>query len=300
MDREKLPNPNYASGNTACFLGGHRDRRADLRSVLLLYDTVYRALPQERDFDAFLTSQTVSREELISLIAEGKLVLVLNNLESRYERDFLLNAYETNKFSVIGRRGISTAVASYLVELRDRYLKRFPQIMNLAAEFYAKGIWDEDELFTIAAKVCSWPVVGIADSFDQFERVASGDGFILEGLLESLLAGLGKNDRGILDTILLFGANDQLAASALNATLLFCGSQDSGDKWERFSAKTLSRVMLSYWYDDISLETIRKIRNSTYEENSKLELFDSKKTCRRGRLSSWQNSITLETSSEGY
>lgn len=278
VPREKLSNPNYTFGNTACFLSGHGDRRADLRSALLLYDTVYLALPLERDFDGFLTSQAVSREELISLIAEGKLVLVLNNSECRYERDFLLNAYKTNKFSVIGRRGINTVVASYLVELRDRYLKRFPQIMDLAAEFYAKGIRDEDELFVIAAKVCSWPVVGVADSFDQFERVGPlGNSIVLKGLLEPFLAGRGKNDRDILDTILLFGASDQLVASALNATQLFFGSQDSSDKWERSSAETLSRLMLSYWYDDMSLETIRKIRNSTYEENSRLELFDSKK-----------------------
>lgn len=278
VPREKLPNPNYTFGNTACFLSGHGDRRADLRGVLLLYDTVYLALPLERDFDAFLTSQAVSREELISLIAEGKLVLVLNNSESRYERSFLLNAYEVNKFSIIGRRGINTVVASYLVELRDRYLKRFPQIMDLAAEFYAKGIRDEDEMFMAAAKVCSWPVVGIADSFDLFERIGPlGNSIVLKGLLEPFLAGRGKNDRDILDAILLLGANDQLVASALNATQLFCSSQDSSDKWERFSAETLSRLMLSYWYDDMSLETIRKIRNSTYEENSRLELFDSKK-----------------------
>lgn len=83
--------------------------------------------------------------------------------------------------------------------------------------------------------------------------------------------------------MLLFGLNDQLAASALNATQLFCGVKNDGG-WGRLSAETLSGLLLSYWYSGSSLKTIQEIRNSTYEENSRLELFDSKKNVSVGKV----------------
>lgn len=185
-----LPNPNYAFGGTACFLSGYGSERADLRSALLLYDTVYLSLPLESRFEAFLASQAVTREELISLVERGRLVLVLNNQESRYERGFLLDAYRCDPFSVIGRRSVNTLVASYLAELRDRYRKRFPHLMEFAAELYAKGSSDGNKLLMLAASVCSWPVVGLANGFEQMDRVGPlGNGFVLKGLLDPFLEG---------------------------------------------------------------------------------------------------------------
>ncbi len=283
--RQDLPNPNYAFGGTACFLSGCGGRRADLRSALLLYDTVYLALPMEKWFDAFLADQAVSREELISLVEQGRLVLVLNNLESRYERSFLLDIYHCDSFSIIGRRGINTLVVSYLAEMRDRYLKRFPHLMEFAAEFYAKGMGDGDKLLMLVASVCSWPVVGLANSFEQMDRIGSlGNGIVLKGLFDPFLEGRSKSDQDNLNAMLLFGVNDQITASALNATQLFSGIMDGSGEWERFSAETLSKLLLSYWYNDASLKTIQEIRNCTYEENSRLELFDSKKNVSVGKV----------------
>lgn len=49
----------------------------NLRSLLLLYDTVYLALPIENFLDEFLEMQGMKKKELVQLVSMGKVVLLL-------------------------------------------------------------------------------------------------------------------------------------------------------------------------------------------------------------------------------
>lgn len=90
----------------------------NLRSLLLLYDTVYLALPIGNFLDEFLEMQGMKKKELVQLVSMGKVVLLLGNDETRYDRQVILDAYKESPDSVIGRRAMNAMMIAQLVEMK--------------------------------------------------------------------------------------------------------------------------------------------------------------------------------------
>lgn len=79
-------------GELKCFVNASVFPVINLRSLLLLYDTVYLALPIENFLDEFLEMQGMKKKELVQLVSMGKVVLLLGNDETRYDRQVILDA----------------------------------------------------------------------------------------------------------------------------------------------------------------------------------------------------------------
>lgn len=89
----------------------------NLRSLLLLYDTVYLALPIENFWMSFGNAGH-EKKELVQLVSMGKVVLLLGNDETRYDRQVILDAYKESPDSVIGRRAMNAMMIAQLVEMK--------------------------------------------------------------------------------------------------------------------------------------------------------------------------------------
>ena len=108
-------------GELKCFVNASVFPVINLRSLLLLYDTVYLALPIENFLDEFLEMQGMKKKELVQLVSMGKVVLLLGNDETRYDRQVILDAYKESPDSVIGRRAMNAMMIAQLVEMKNQY-----------------------------------------------------------------------------------------------------------------------------------------------------------------------------------
>ena len=106
----------------------------NLRSLLLLYDTVYLALPIENFLDEFLEMQGMKKKELVQLVSMGKVVLLLGNDETRYDRQVILDAYKESPDSVIGRRAMNAMMIAQLVEMKNQYAANYPMAYEMASQ----------------------------------------------------------------------------------------------------------------------------------------------------------------------
>lgn len=271
----------YSPDSTACFLDSFGSDCTDLRSMLLLYETIYLALPLEGHFEKFLSKQNLTKRELLQLVEMGRIVLVLSNLESRYDTQFLMDAYHVNPLAIIGRRGINTLVAAYLAEIRARFTSHFPTAMEAATEMYARYRLDGDPMMTVMAHILSWPVIGFANSFDRLNRHGplSMGVMGLDQIWQPSFCHLDKDAAENIKFVLSLEGHKAFIASALNATL-FSAPEDEHPGSERpfqIVNNAVSDLLQVYWYDIDALGSIGEMRKKTYEEQQVIHLFDCRK-----------------------
>lgn len=272
--------PRIYSLTTSCCLDCSHHNPVNIRNALLLYNTVYLILPLKNEFETFLEEQNLSRKELLSLAELGKVIFLLSNLESRYDRQFLLDLYHCNPLSIIGRRGINTIVAAFLTETRSHFLSHFPGVADTAKavrELAEKS--DDPALYTIE-NLLSWPIVEPADSFTLLNShgpLALG----LMGLDRVLQPSLNQNEARAFDDLSLllhFTGSTVFLSAAFNSTL-FLSEFDGNAPFNQGlhgASSLISDLLQLYWYDTEAAQNIQFLRNQSYSEQRAIGLFECK------------------------
>lgn len=268
--------PFYRGDSLKCFLDFSVFDNIDLRNVLLLYDTIYIALPIEEHWARFLEQQRITPTELIDLVDRGKVVLLLPNLETRYDKKLLLEVYKRNPAAIVGRRGINTLLASYLAETKYQYERRLPDIYKIASDIYSKGIEKREPDVQNIARLIAWPITATADSFrylNQNSPMAVSNFGINNVIYDNII----KNDEQ--DKISFEFTVNSLSthiASALKAT--YFPFQQYGKDGTKYSDAGVSNILGDflklYWYDADNIQNIKDLRMQGNEDF--LNLFECK------------------------
>lgn len=268
--------PFYRGDSLKCFLDFSVFDNIDLRNVLLLYDTIYIALPVEEHWTRFLEQQRITPTELIELVDRGKIVLLLPNLETRYDKKFLLEIYKRNPAAIVGRRGINTLLASYLAETKHQYERRLPGIYQIASDIYMEGIEKRAPDVKNIARLIAWPITATADSFrylNQNSPMMVSNFGINNVIYDNMI----KNDEQ--DKISFEFTVNSLSihiASALNAT--YFPFQQYGENGTKYSDEGVSIILGDflklYWYDADNIQNIKDLRMKGNEDF--LNLFECK------------------------
>ncbi len=260
--------PFYRGDSLKCFLDFSIFDNINLRNVLLLYDTVYLALPIEDRLTRFLEQQSVTHEELIDLVDMGKVVLLLPNLESRYDKKLLLEVYKRNPAAIVGRRGINTLLASYLAETKHQYERRLPNIYKIASDIYMKGIEQREPNVQNIARLIAWPITATADSFrylNQNSPMAVSNFGINSVIYDNVV----KNDaeKKISFEFTVNSLSTHIA-SALKAT--YFPFQHHGADEAKYSDVGVSNILGDflklYWYDADNLQNIKDMHRQGNED----------------------------------
>jgi len=82
-------------------LGGNH---VNLRQMLMLYDEVWCSLPLAHDLAPFLSSQHLTREDLLNMVESGRLRIVSTQPEERLDISFLEAIAERSPSAIFGRR----------------------------------------------------------------------------------------------------------------------------------------------------------------------------------------------------
>lgn len=268
--------PFYRGNSIKCFLDFSVFDNIDLRNVLLLYDTVYIALPIEEHLDRFLEQQGITSKELIDLVDMGKVVLFLPNLETRYDKKLLLEVYNRNPAAIVGRRGINTLLAAYLAETKNQYEKRLSGIYNIASNIYMEGEKQKKSSVKNIARLIAWPITAVADSFrylNQSSPMAMSNFGINNVIYDNII----KNDDQ--DKILFEFTVNSLSthiAAALKAT--YFPFQQHGEDGLKYSDAGVSNILGDflklYWYDADNIQNIKDFQLQGNEDF--LTLFECK------------------------
>lgn len=254
--------PFYRGDSLKCFLDFSVFDNIDLRNVLLLYDTVYIALPIEEHWARFLKQQSITPAELIDLVDMGKVVLLLPNLETRYNKKLLLEVYKRNPAAIVGRRGINTLLAAYLAETKFQYERRLPDIYKIASDIYMKGIEQKESCVQNIARLIAWPITATAESF-QYLNQSSPMAVSNFGINNVIYDNIIKNDEQ--EKIAFEFTVNSLSthiASALKAT--YFPFQQYGEDGAKYSDAGISNILGDflklYWYDADNIQNLKDIR----------------------------------------
>ena len=290
--------PYYRAKQKNCYIDASVFECADIRKAILLYDTVYLGMPIEDHLDAFLSSQRIKRNELIELCERGKLVLVLNGDEKRYDKKILDEVYGNSPLNVVGQRGINTLLASYFVDIDERFKRNYPGIDELISDLYKFGYKDsgadvlrsqrcnsdgseESHLNTsiILADALSWPSWARAESFRVLNTRApvlvSSCGVNQLVLEWTNLLKDNKKREGLQFEYLVNGYQMHIAM-ALNSTYMpfFQTSEGEVKPYSDYQlAASLERLLSFYWYGPGQYQ---QIANMTEKADLELKLFDAR------------------------
>jgi hypothetical protein len=118
----------FDPSKTACLVNFSKFQNANLRNHLLLYDVVYCVLPLVQAMSSFLTSQKISKDEILHLVKRGRLKILNMQPESRLDYGFINEAFQENPSSVVSRRALSALCAIDLVDLNRSYVLSDPEL----------------------------------------------------------------------------------------------------------------------------------------------------------------------------
>ena len=278
LRRADLPKV-YAQAASCC-LDCSMSNQVNIRNTLLLYSTIYLILPFADRFEAFLAEQKLSRAELLGLAEMGRVTFVVSNLESRYDQRFLLDAYQCNPLSIIGRRGINTVVAAFLSETREKFLTHFPNSADAAAMIRELAEQSGEPMLQAMGNMLAWPLVEPANSFTRLN--SSGPiSFGLMGLDRFLLPMLSRGDQRASDNLSLLlhlAGNTVFLASAFNATLFRSEFEQSVPFNQNLHviSSIISDILQLYWYEPEAIQDVQLMRGQSFDENQAISLFDCK------------------------
>lgn len=269
--------PFYRENTSKCFLDCSIFENINLRNVLLLYDTVFIALPIEEHLFEFFEQQDITAKELLELIEMGKLVILLPNLENRYDKKLVLEAYNLNPNSIIGRRGINSLLAAYLNETKNQYENRLPKIYDIASDIYMEGKMKNNLELINLARLLAWPITSAADSFSYLNRNGplSVSNFGVNNIVNNYIFKDDNEDK--IKFEFLINATSIHISSALKATYFpFNEYKNNQLKYsDRVISNILGNFLRFYWYDATNIQNIKNIQSQN--KSNFLNLFASKK-----------------------
>ncbi len=154
--------------NTKCYLvASSWDSNVNLRSYLLLYDTIYIALPLADRLEQFLERQHISPSEIVEMTEQGRLVVFLPNTESRYSKKLLNEIYCHNNNAIVSKRGINTLLATYFCQLEQKYCSFLEASGFKLHELYPQLRFSNKDLMKLVAEFIAWPIKAKAAGFDS-------------------------------------------------------------------------------------------------------------------------------------
>lgn len=264
-------------GQLKCFINASVFPVVNIRSLLLLYDTVYLSLPIEHFLDTFLESQGINKKELVELVSMGKVVLLLGNDEYRYDRQLVLDAYKESPDAVIGRRAMNAMLIAQLVEMKNRYAVNYPKGYSLAFELAKYGNKRNDQIAIGMSEWLAWPYKVVGESFGFFQKFGplSISNFGVNQLAYNFFRE--KDSKKAIEFEFWSKAESAHLAMALEATYFPFRSVKDGiiysDEPETFIMESMMKV---YWYAPKQLQKMQSIWNTNENEKNMLELFDTK------------------------
>ncbi len=270
--REQIPY--YRAEQKNCFLDGAFGGSLDLRKVLLLYETVYLEMPIKEQLDLFLEKQRMTRKELVELVQMGKVVLVLTNLESRYDLTLLGDACKENPLGVLGRRGVNVLLAAYFSELERRYADHYPQVYELAREVYREGRKEKDPNLLKLANASFFPLQAKAQSFTYLNNnnvFSLGDYGVNRIFLESIQDRFTKDQQLYSQLLMQTEAYPIHLALALNGTYFPKKiSMGTNTFTNYYGADFMEHLLSFYWYHPQDFSLLQKSRGQEGMEQLKL------------------------------
>lgn len=151
---------------TSCIVNFSKFQNVNLRNHLLLYDVVYIVLPLRESMSNFFNTQKIRRDDLITLVAKGRVVILNMQPENRLDYGYLNEIYQESPRGIVSRRALSALLAMDLVEINKSYMFSDPEIERLGL-----GLINEiSSLNKVSPKVISdflfWPKAALRNSID--------------------------------------------------------------------------------------------------------------------------------------
>ena len=265
----------FDKNKTKCYLDFSvwENRNINIRSNVLLYDTVYISFPLDINFEEFLRQQNLTIDDLRELVERGKLVILLPNTESRYNCHIIEELYRLNHNSVVSKRGINALMATYYCDLERQYMSFWKGNEAILESLCIECMKSKDEMIRRVSDVLLWPIKAKTESFE-----------LLTSYSPLKLPSIGANtlfDMSIrnmerskdVEFELVVNSNSIHIASALHATYFPFYTGEANEQYtDAGVADVLGRVLNSYRYYDANQrsslssyqEVLNKERNAIY------------------------------------
>ena len=268
IDRAELPF--FSSGETKCYLDFSCFKNINLRNNILLYDKVYLALPIENNLDIFLEHQNITKNELIELVEREKLIFLLPNTESRYDKELIMEAYKHKNSSVVSKRGINALMACYMTEVEKSYFANYPEYREMILDIYPYLVNSEDKNVLQMAKIIAWPLIAKLESFrvlNQYSPMAISN-FGVNRVIEDRINSLEKTNE--LSFEFTINSSNIHIATALQATYFPFREEKDGSKYSDSGVSLiLAGLLNSYYYSSLKeIEQIKKVTEINKRENN--------------------------------
>ena len=235
----------FNSKKTKCFMDFSvwNNENINIRSNALLYDTIYLSFPLKESMDKFLSQQHLKKEDLEELVARNKLVILLPNTESRYDKEIIDRLFKINNNSVVSKRGINALMAIFYCDLEKRY-KLFWQDNEDVLEFICREtLRHSDEITKELYKQILWPMnvkiksYELLTTYGPLTLSSIGVNRLLTGFLRDT-----KKDKNIEFEMTINSSNIHIA-TALQATYFPFATSDG--KGGIYSDNTVSNILAS-------------------------------------------------------
>lgn len=189
----------------------------NLRTLILLYETTFIALPIDKSIDEFLSSQKISRDELLDLVQKNRIKIVLRQPEFRQDITFLHEVYRIAPENLISRRAIAALMQADLVETANNYIfsdSKFLKELRVISDVMQKHL-PSQIIFTY--DLLTWPVFARRHSFEALNNGGIGVAatFGINNVLEPVISRALNKDLSFEFTV---NAENIHLAHALNAT----------------------------------------------------------------------------------
>lgn len=272
----------FDKNKTKCYLDFSvwENRNINIRSNVLLYDTVYISFPLDINYDEFLRQQKLTLEDLRELVDREKLVILLPNTELRYNSRVIEELYQINHNCIVSKRGINTLMATYYCDLERQYMSYWKGNEAVLESICMECMKSKDEMVRMLPNILLWPIKAKVQSF---ELLTSYSPLKLPSIGANTLFDMHIKNMEHNDDIqfeLVMNSNSIHIASALHATYFpFYTGETNSQYTDAGVADVLGKVLNSYLYhgtcnkNDLMLyeDVLKKERNAIYllrSENS--------------------------------
>lgn len=205
-----------------CLVDCQLGEAINLRQALLMYDTVYCALPLAENHESFLVHQGLNDDDLVMMAAKGRLRAISLQPEERLRVNLLERLAEAKSGAILGRRKTAALLLSDLVRTANEYVftkpELAPEVQKLAQEMRNSDVEARNRLDLLL-----WPVVALRRSLGNVhDRGSKGFPAIgMASIMAETLKGLGRGDQFSNLKFLTYALSERVhVAHALDATAL--------------------------------------------------------------------------------
>ena len=207
----------------------------------------------------------------------GKVVLLLGNDETRYDRQVILDAYKESPDSVIGRRAMNAMMIAQLVEMKNQYAANYPMAYEMASQLAKYGNQKQDEVALHISELLAWPYRVVGESFGILQNSSpmAVSNFGINQLAYNFFRE--HDQKSAIEFEFISKAESAHLAMALDATYFpFRAENDNKIYTDEAETSMMEGMMKVYWYAPEQVKRMQSIWNTNYTERNMLEFFDTK------------------------